>query len=142
MTFNFQNKPILKGSSTQFILLFESTIKLSSYTIYYPLRGIPTRSLCPRATDGRATAVVRRSVGSEISNILDMSRRSPSRRAFPVAWRWSASCPIKRPYLQGHWRYTDAIICRRLPIIAPIWPKSPSGYGPLSFINLVYLKIR
>ena len=37
--------------------------------------------------------------------MLDISRRSPSCPAFRVAWRWSASCPINRPYPQSDRRY-------------------------------------
>ena len=43
-------------------------------------RAIPTRLLSPRVTERRATAVAWRSVGSEISNMLNISRQSPSRK--------------------------------------------------------------
>ena len=64
-----------------------------------PLRAIPIWLL----TDCPGMAVTGRSVGGEISNMLDISQRSSSCRAIPVTWRWSASCPINMPYPQG-WR--------------------------------------
>ena len=49
------------------------------------LRAIPTLSLYPQATDCRAMVIAGRSVSSEISNMLDVSRRSPSLLANLVA---------------------------------------------------------
>ena len=42
---------------------------------YTSLKGHTARLLYPRATDHQAMAVAGRSVGSEISNMLDISRR-------------------------------------------------------------------
>ena len=69
------------------------------------LRAIPTRRFTTTPTRRRATAVAERRVSGEISNMHDISWRSP------FAQRWQSpgdqlpSCPINMPYPLGNQRY-------------------------------------
>ena len=69
------------------------------------LSPIPTRRLTTTPTDRRTTAVAGRLVGSEKSNMLDISRRYPVARRRQSPGDQSARCPINRPYPLGDRRY-------------------------------------
>ena len=69
-----------------------------SFAMYLtPLRPIPTRRLTPTPTG--------RQVGGEISNMFDISRRSPFSRRRRSPGDQLPSCPLNRPYPQGDRRY-------------------------------------
>ena len=82
--------------------LFPTTIPL-----YELLRPIPTRRLTTTPTGRWPVLVTRRSVGGEISNMLDISRRSPVARPFWSPGDRSPSCPINRAYPQGDRRHNQ-----------------------------------
>ena len=66
-----------------------------------PLRAIPTRRLTATPTRHRATAVAERPVGSEISKMFDISRRSFSRLAILVTRRPVAQLANKKAIPTG-----------------------------------------
>ena len=88
----------------------------SSVKFFSILRPIPTRRW--------ALVVAGRPVGSEKSNMLDISRWSPIARRQPS--------PSDRPTNLGHTHgVAGAVIGRRPQILTPVFPKLLSGYCPL-----------
>ena len=61
--------------------------------------------------------------------MLDIGRRLPSRRAIPVAQRWSASCPINRPYPIGR---THRVVGARISDFTRDHTKVPKWVWPFS----------